>query len=164
MTRGIICVDLDGVLTRDQFSRFGGLGPAGKAIWWGLRKAGVAERLMREAVPDTLAREWLWHLRTLGFRVAIVTARQERYRQITEAWLTRHCFEYDQLAMRQPGEDLLAFKVGMTRRSAGCVLMLDDTHEICREIAKLGDDAPVVLECRDWRIVATVLAALTREA
>ena len=164
MTRGIICVDVDGTLTRDQFSRFGGLGPFGKAVWWGLRKAGIAERLMREAVPDVLAREWLRLLHDMGYRILIVTARQERYRAITEAWLVHHCFVYDALDMRRPGEDIAAHKIAVARRSAGCVMFCDDTHEICREVAKLGEDAPVVIEVTDWRIVATVLRELTREA
>lgn len=163
MTRGTICVDIDGTLTRDQFSRFGGLGPVGKAVWWGLRKAGVAERLMREAVPDVLAREWLRLLHEMGYHILIVTARQERYRAITEAWLAHHCIVYDALDMRRPGEDIAAHKMAVARRSAGCVMFLDDTHEICREVAKLGDDAPVVIEATDWRIAATLLGALTKE-
>lgn len=164
MNRGIVICDVDGVLTRDQFSRFGGIGLVGRAVWWGLRGLGVAERLMRDAVPDVLAREWIRHLRELGFTIRLRTGRLESSRRITEGWLARNCFEYDRLDCRPPGMDLCEFKLAGARRSAGCVIYIDDNHQLCREAAKLGDDAPLVIECTDWRIVATVLAVLVQEA
>ena len=164
MTRGSIVFDIDGVLTRDQFSRFGGIGPFGKVAWWGLRAVGVADRMMRDAVPDTLAREWIHHLRLLGFTVDLRTGRLESAREITEQWLARHCFEYDSLTCRPRGADLCEYKMAGVRRSAGCVLYIDDNHQLCREAAKLGDDAPIIIECSDWQIVATVLTGLTKEA
>jgi len=163
MTPGSVVFDCDGVLTRDQFSRFGGIGPFGKAVWWGLRAVGVADRMMREAVPDTLAREWIHRLRALGFTVDLRTGRLESSRQITEKWLAQNCFEYSSLTCRPPGMDLCEFKMAGVRRSAGCLIYIDDNHELCREAAKLGDNAPVVIECTDWRIVATILKALTKE-
>jgi hypothetical protein len=163
MTRGIIVMDIDGVLTRDQFSRFGGIGPAGRVIWWGLRGIGVADRLMRDAVPDVLAREWIRHLRRLGYLVHLRTGRVESQRDITQEWLDKNCFEHDGLFMRLRGQELCQFKLAGVRRSAGCVIYIDDSHELCREAAKLGDDAPIVIESTDWRIVATVLRALTKE-
>ena len=162
MTRGIAVFDCDGVCSRDSVSRFGGIGPFGGAIWWGLRSVGVANHIMKNAVPDTLAREWMQHLRLLGFTIALRTGRLESAREITEEWLAKHCFEYDSLTCRPKGMDLLEFKLAGARRSAGCVLFIDDNHQLCREAAKLGVDAPIVIECRDWRIVATVLAGLTK--
>ena len=165
MTRGSVVLDIDGVLTRDQFSRFGGIGPFGQVVWWGLRATGVAERLMRDAVPDTLAREWVRQLRALGYTVDLRTGRlQGKPEQITRDWLSRNCMEYDSLSCRPPGVELCEFKLAGVRRSVGCLIYIDDNHELCREAAKLGADAPVVLECTDWRIVATVLAGLTKEA
>ena len=125
--RPIVCVDIDGVLDRDQFSRYGGLGAFGKAVWWALRSTGVAERLMREAVPDVLAREWLGVLRSKGYRIVLLTARLEQYRKLTEEWLKRHCIPYGTLDMRRPDESIEAHKLAVARRSAGCVLLIDDT-------------------------------------
>ena len=156
----IACIDFDGVLSRDPYSRYGGLGPAGIALWWGLRKTGIAKRLMRNAVPDVLAREWLLILKKAGFRIIILTARLEQYRQITEEWLERHCFTYGRLIMRPAGVSIEDHKLAWAKRSNGCVLMIDDNHQVCREVANQGDDAPAVIECNDWRIVATVLPAV----
>ena len=73
MKSGIVICDVDGVLTRDHFSRFGGIGLVGRVVWWGLRGIGVAECLMHEAVPDVLAREWIHHLRSVGYQVHLRT-------------------------------------------------------------------------------------------
>jgi len=160
----IVVADIDGVATRDNASRFGGIGPVGEAVWWGLRAAGIADRMLREAEPDTLAREWFRRLRELGHPVHLRTGRvQGKQEQITREWLARHCFEYDRLDCRPPGVSLVEFKLAGVRRSTGCWLYLEDNESLCRAAAKLGDDAPVVLQITDWRITSTVLAALTRQ-
>ena len=163
MTRGSIVFDVDGVLTQDRVSRYN-VGPVGAAADWALYQSGLDKRFMRDAVPDPLAREWIHHLRMLGFTADLRTGRREPRREITETWLGESCLEYDSLACLPRGMDLLEFKMAGVRRSAGCVLYIEDNHMLCREAAKLGDDAPVVIECTDWRIVATILKALTKEA
>ena len=156
----IACVDIDGVLTRDPYSRYSAFGPVGGALWWGLQQTGIAERIMREAVPDVLAREWLRILHDLGLGIDLLTARLEQRGKVTTEWVDHHQFTYDTITMRKAGVSVVEHKLAVARRSKGCVLLIDDTHEICREVAKQGDDAPVVIECTDWRIVATVLPAV----
>ena len=117
---------------------------------------------MRDAEPDVLAREWMRHLHDLGFTNIIRTGRLESSRKITLDWLARNCFEgYERVDFRGNNQELCAFKLAGVRRSAGCVIALEDNESLCREYAKLGDDAPVILQITDWRITATVLAELT---
>lgn len=40
----------------------------------------------------------------LGWKVVIVTGREEKFRDITEKWLERHLGNYDRLHMRRDGD------------------------------------------------------------
>ena len=69
--------------------------------------------------------------------VAIVTARQEMYREVTEAWLGRHGMSYDDL-----------FMIGTHQKQETCLrqglqVMIEDTLEVGADLSAAG--IPVLL-------------------
>lgn len=66
----------------------------------------------------------------LGFTIRIVTARPERFRSQTEAWLKRNSIPYDKLVMRS-SSDNRPDPVLRAEQSAGSILLFDDKPENC---------------------------------
>ena len=69
--------------------------------------------------------------------VSIVTARQEKYREVTEYWLKRQDMGYDELYMSG------TYKKQGLCSSLGLQVMIEDTLEIAAEISAAG--IPVLL-------------------
>ena len=69
--------------------------------------------------------------------VAIITARQEKYREVTEKWLLCHGMAYDELFMSGTHK-----KEGLCS-SLGLQVMIEDTYEISVDLSAAG--IPVLL-------------------
>lgn len=54
---------------------------------------------------DVLVREALWLYEQAGYRIVILTARSEDFREDTEQWLERMDITYDELLMRPTGDN-----------------------------------------------------------
>jgi orotate phosphoribosyltransferase len=77
----------------------------------------------------------------------IVTARHERYRPQTEAWLDRHGLRCDRLVMRDfeygpdPHEQVAQFKARLYREAADLTLFAESDPALARRIHKLAGKA-----------------------
>lgn len=85
---------------------------------------------LREAKPNPAMIRTLRILRRAGTKIMVVTARPERYRSDTVAWLRSNAIVYDHLVMRREGDNrpdpaLRAEQVG------GATLLFDDKPENC---------------------------------
>lgn len=125
--------DLDGVISLLPF----GCKPMvlktqlhGKIIWrlqkfWPLQR--FYNHFLRIANPEI--RTIIKELKYQSFRVIIVSANSENYREELEKWLIRNGFYFDKLCLRtNPAEDPLTYK----RRVVPllCHYFLDDRNEI----------------------------------
>ena len=92
--------------------------------------------LMSSPRPIPCAAEYLRKIKEEHF-VAIVTARQEKYREITERWLQRQGMPYDELYMSG------TYKKEGLCSSLGLQVMIEDTWEIGAALSEVG--IPVLL-------------------
>ena len=72
-------------------------------------------------------------------KIMIVTARPERYRAETEAWLRRHAIVHDILRMRKRGDNRPDSAL-RAEQSSGASVLFDDKPDNCSRVS-----APCVL-------------------
>ena len=135
----ILACDLDwtvfehpaGTLARlmpSQASAFGGL------LWGAMKRMGLDGTAMRSAVVNPLARSALVLAQVLGYRIHLITARDDtpRVRAITEHTLRVPVpVTYDRLELRPPGMDPVRHKA----QSYGiATLVLDDDLELLVQV------------------------------
>ncbi len=80
----------------------------------------------------------------------LVTARKEKYRAQTEAWLQKHGVEYEQLIMMQPEEEKLshgAYK-GKFFKSVDALLFVESEHDQAEEIARISGKPVLSIEAQ----------------
>lgn len=126
------CVDLDGVLCQDPTPEEDDDGPA-------------YERFLREAEP------YLLPTKTVA---RIVTARLEKYRALTEAWLQRHGVRYEELVMmdlstaaeRDAAGRHGAFKAEVYRSEKRHQLFVESEAEQARQIVRWSGKAVFCVE------------------
>lgn len=135
----IIGTDIDGTLTTSPI-HCGGLGVVGRLVWGFLRATRLADRIIRRAH----ARHWVCEiarkLYDAGHEVRIITAREERYRLLTQEWLRKHEIHYHHLIMRPRGLETMSFKVAAV---AACDVYWEDQQEIIDELK--ARDCPCLL-------------------
>lgn len=175
MTSLILAVDLDhtafshpgGTLARlmpSQASRMGG------ALWRGMKRTGLDGAAMRSAQVIPEARSALCLARALGYRIHLVTARDDttRVRAITERTLLGPVLTpWDRLELRPKGLDPVSHKADWY---ASATLVLDDDVDLlCRVREKLRNAGQKCLppmmvisspEC--WGFVPDLLGILAR--
>lgn len=78
----------------------------------------------------------LQELKDQGHAVHLITARNEGFRSVTEAWLQRHQIAYDSLTMN--GSRHKALGKGDVCRSLQVELFVDDNYENCLDIHRRG--------------------------
>lgn len=171
----ILALDLDytlfshpgGTLARlmpSQASRMGGL------LWRGMKRTGLDGAAMRSAQVIPEARSALCVARALGYRIHLVTARDEtnRVRAITEKTLANPIpTPYDRLELRPKGLDPVNHKADWY---GSATLVLDDDVELlCRvreALLNAGQKrAPtmmVICGPKCWEMVPDVLAVMAR--
>lgn len=64
----------------------------------------------------------------------VVTARPERYRAETEAWLRRHAIIHDVLLMRKEGDNRPDSTL-RAEQSSGANILFDDKPDNCRRVS-----------------------------
>lgn len=101
--------DIDGTLTRSSFDQANILG----------------------IKPNPVTIRTLRMLRKAGIKIMIVTARPERYRPETQAWLRRHAILYDVLRMRKAGDDRPDADL-RAEQASGASILFDDKPDNCR--------------------------------
>lgn len=160
-----ICVDIDGTITTNPL-HIGGFSWWGYALWWLLRVTGLADVIMRRARPNPAAITWLRAFADMGWHVRLVTAREERYWDLTHEWLRENRLGWaHDLRMRPPGQSSVGHKAYWTSKRKGCLLYLEDQLEIAEEVQKLlGRDAPIILHMTSWELLAPVLRMVLAEA
>lgn len=104
----IVAFDIDGTLTASAFD---------------------PERL-KDAEPNPIAIRTLRMLRRAGMKIMIVTARPERYKADTVSWLRANAIIYDQLLMRQSGDNR-PDPILRAEQTKGSVLLFDDKQSNC---------------------------------
>ncbi len=130
----IIGTDMDGVLTTSPI-HCGGLGAVGKIVWGFLRATRLADRIMRRAQPRAWVCAAARKLHEVGHEVRVITAREERYRLLTQEWLRKNEVHYHHLIMRPRGLDTISFKVAAV---AACDVYWEDQQEIIDELKARG--------------------------
>jgi orotate phosphoribosyltransferase len=139
------CMDIDGVLCRDPSSAENDDGPEYRQF---LKQA------ERRYLPTAPIR-WL------------VTARLEKYRSLTEEWLTTNGVEYSELIMmdypdmaaRRAANAYASFKAEIYRRT-GAILFVESSPALAAEIARLSGKSVFCLETR--RMIDPELLPLLR--
>ena len=106
----IVAFDIDGTLTRSPFD----------------------PSRLRMAEPNRPVIRTLRMLRRAGTKIIVVTARPERYKDDTIAWLRGQAIPYDRLVMRQTGDNR-DDPVLRADQSRGAVLLFDDKAENCAQ-------------------------------
>jgi len=142
------CFDLDGVLCRDPTPEENDDGP---------RYREFISTVDPRVVPST----------RIGW---IVTARLEKYREPTEAWLDRHGFEYDELIMldlpsakeRRRRASHAQYKARMYHET-GAELFVESDHSQAVEIAR-QTDGPVYDVERNQMIRQGRVTSIRRES
>ena len=127
------CMDIDGVLCRDPSSAENDDGPEYRQF---LKRA---DRLYLPTAPI----RWL------------VTARLEKYRSLTEEWLTTNGVEYSELVMmdypdmaaRRAANAYGSFKAEIYRRT-GAILFVESSPALAAEIAHYSGKSVFCLETR----------------
>jgi phosphoglycolate phosphatase-like HAD superfamily hydrolase len=104
----VVSFDIDGTLAEGPFD-----------------KGGVEEMAVR-AVPIRVLRL----LHRAGYRIRVVTARPDRYREQTLAWLRRNAVPYHELRMRASGDNRQDPEL-RAEQAAGSVVLFDDRPDNC---------------------------------
>ncbi len=92
-------------------------GPFDKERVEGMAAKGVLIRVLRA-------------LYRAGYRIRVVTARPEMYRDPTLRWLRRHAVPYHELRMRADGDDRPDSEL-RAEQAAGSVVLFDDKPDNC---------------------------------
>ena len=104
----VVSFDIDGTLAEGPFD-----------------KGGVEEMAARDGVVRTLRA-----LHRAGYRIRVVTARPDRYREQTLAWLRRNAVPYHELRMRAGGDNRQDPEL-RAEQAAGSVVLFDDRPDNC---------------------------------
>lgn len=81
------------------------------------------------------AAETLQGLFRRGHEIHLITARDNRYRQVTENWLQRHEIPYHSLSMSETSE---AYSKGVLCQELGVHFFVDDKVENAEDTSRLG--------------------------
>lgn len=106
----VVAFDIDGTLTRSPFD----------------------PSRLRMAEPNRPVIRTLRMLRRAGTKIIVVTARPERYKDDTIAWLRGQAIPYDRLVMRRAGDNR-DDPVLRSEQVRGAVLLFDDKAENCAQ-------------------------------
>ena len=109
---GVVSFDIDGTLSEGPFD-----------------KGRVEAMAVREGVVRTLRL-----LYRAGYRIRIVTARPDVYRDGTVRWLRRHAVPYHELRMRAGGDNRPDPEL-RSEQAAGSVVLFDDKPDNCARFA-----------------------------
>lgn len=123
--------DMDGVISLLPFGcKQVMLTPGKEQIFWQFQRSKFLQRFYNCCVrkPNPEIRSLMSWLRDRGFKVIIISASNESYRQELERWLKKHDFVYDGLYLKESGEDCLSFKARVVPLFCRCYL--DDKEEI----------------------------------
>lgn len=128
------CMDIDGVLCRDPTAVENDDGP---------RYVAFLEKVEPIYIPSRTVR-------------ALVTARLEKYRKVTECWLQRHNIRYKELIMldmpsakdRRHVGCHAAFKAEMFKRTNAALFIESDVHQ-AEEIARLSGKEVFCMQTRE---------------
>jgi orotate phosphoribosyltransferase len=139
------CMDIDGVLCRDPTPAENDDGPEYQRFLQG------ADRRYLPSAPV----RWL------------VTSRLEKYRSATEAWLTAHGVEYEELLMmdyadmaaRRAANAYAPFKAEIYERT-GAILFVESSAKLAPEIARLSGKSVFCTETR--KMIDPTLLPLVR--
>lgn len=112
MVASTISFDIDGTLAEGPFDKG--------------RVEGMAVRL---GVVRTLRSMY-----RAGYRVRVVTARPDVYREGTVRWLRRHAIPYHELRMRVSGDNRPDSEL-RAEQAAGSVVLFDDKPDNCARFA-----------------------------
>jgi len=170
-----IAVDIDGTITASPL-HWGGMGTIGRGVWGFLRETRLAERIMRGAKPHPEAVEFLWWADAQGIAINYVTAREERYRELTldcfrEWGVPRPPFDRAAVELRPPGTSVVTHKAACV---LGSQLYLEDQLEIAeavdRRLAAQSDlpawldlpacVKPLIIHLTSWQLQGPLLRRL----
>ena len=164
-----IAVDIDGTITNSPL-HWGGMGTIGRGVWGFLRETRLAERIMRGAKPHPEAVEFLWWAVAQGVVISYVTAREERYRELTldcfrEWGVPRPPFDRAAVELRPPGTSVVTHKAAC---ALGSQLYLEDQREIAEAVdrrlaARLDLPAcvkPLTIHLTSWQLQGPLLRRL----
>lgn len=108
----VVSFDIDGTLAEGPFD-----------------KGGIEAMAVRRGLVRTLRL-----LYKAGYRIRVVTARPDMYREATVRWLRRHAVPYHELRMRAGGDDRPDPEL-RAEQAAGSVVLFDDKPDNCARFA-----------------------------
>ena len=108
----VVSFDIDGTLAEGPFDK------------------GGIEAMVVRAVPVRVLRL----LYRTGYRIRVVTARPDIYREATVRWLRRHAIPYHELRMREDGDNRPDPEL-RAEQAEGSVVLFDDRQDNCDRFA-----------------------------